>query len=242
MTTATRSLFAVLAVLAGSLLGTTACGGRTADEPLPPADSGPPRDTGPLPDSPSPEGGVPDSGTCPASGVDNGASCSDEGETCSTYYSQCGGPPTALPCTCIQGAWSCEVISGGCGGPVCPDPSTIVPGGACSTPPSFECTSDIAQYDCAGNFVGDVPCTCYAGGWACVSSTPACIDAGPPGNCPDPTEVEQGVACSSPFQQCAGNPTQCDGATFYDDFECDGGTWNDIAPTVCEGGDAGFGG
>jgi hypothetical protein len=115
-------------------------------------------------------------------------------------------------------------------------------GGACALPPSISCSNDVAQYDCSGNFTGYEPCNCSNGAWSCNFDDAIC-DAGPPppGNCPDPTLVAQGVACFTLLQQCAGNPTQCDGATFYDDFECDGGAWNDIAPTVCEGPDAGSG-
>ena len=53
------------------------------------------------------------------------------------------------------------------------------------------------------------------------------------GGCPDPQSVEQGVSCYSPGLQCPGNPNYCDGALFYDAFECDGGLWNDIAVTGC---------
>ena len=33
----------------------------------------------------------------------------------------------------------------------------------------------------------------------------------------------------------AREPTDCDGAVFYDAFECDSGAWNDIAVTGCSG-------
>jgi hypothetical protein len=60
--------------------------------------------------------------------------------------------------------------------------------------------------------------------------------------CPDPQDVEQGISCQSPGLQCPGNPTDCDGATFYDAFECDSGEWNDVATTGCSGSGSSSGG
>jgi len=37
---------------------------------------------------------------------------------------------------------------------------------------------------------------------------------------------------------CAGNPTWCDGARFYDALQCSGGVWVTTAATVCA--DAGY--
>lgn len=114
--------------------------------------------------------------------------------------------------------------------PGCPDPSYVVPGNSCNVATQFSCSSSIPMYDCSGNFIGDQPCECLDAAWNCAVSQPECPDAG---GCPDPQSVEQGVSCFNPGLQCPGNPQVCDGAVFYDAFECDNGQWNDVAVTGC---------
>ncbi len=187
---------------------------------------------------------------CPTSVVP-GSSCDPSTQgTCEVNASiiGCDGNTYGSTCTCqVEGMggggaeWSCSAVVPECfdAGPQCPPSYEVTAGAACSTPADLQCSSDIAQYDCNGNFIGDATCQCYAGGWACVTATPVC-DAGPP-PCPDPGSVEQGVSCFSESQQCPGNPQVCGGQTLYDAFQCTGGQWDDIASTVCDL-DAGAGG
>lgn len=195
-------------------------------------------------------GGGGEGGVCPPpSDIVARSYCAGD-ETCPLgSYDSCGNP---IECTCTNGAWACLADGPACppppcgtmGQPDCPDaqpppacpsPEYVVPDEGCAVSSQGTCDSDIAVYDCNGNFIGDAQCECFGGSWDCEGFGPDCPDASPPpGPCPDPGSVEQGVACFSPFQQCAGNPTTCDGAVFYDAFECDNGAWNDIAVTQCD--------
>jgi len=52
--------------------------------------------------------------------------------------------------------------------------------------------------------------------------------------CPDPKSILDGTKCFTPPDQvCAGNPAWCDGALFYDAFQCSGGIWTTTATTIC---------
>jgi hypothetical protein len=173
----------------------------------------------------------PEAGSCPNSnGSFAGSACPTEGQVCQSSYDFCGTEET-VPCTCETGVWTCPVGGGGCPAPVCPPQTQVVQGAACDT--SLTCDSDTAQYDCNGNFLGYAQCDCYAGQWSCEYASPECPA------CQPPDTIYQGEDCFSPGLQCPGNPTSCDGAVFYDDFECDGGEWNDIAQTQCGSGSSG---
>jgi hypothetical protein len=182
--------------------------------------------------------------TCPGTdAIQPNTACdlaTQSGCTVPYTYTGCGGVALTASCTCqTEGGgsaiWECGVApEPDCPDaqpPGCPDPSFVTQGGSCGTSPQLTCTSDIPMYDCNGNYLGDQQCECFNDSWSCVTSEPAC----PPdaGGCPDPQSVEQGVSCFSPGLQCPGNPNYCDGALFYDAFECDGGLWNDIAVTGC---------
>jgi hypothetical protein len=133
----------------------------------------------------------------------------------------------------------------------CPAPSSVALGLPCRVASQVRCPSAISVSFCDGELLVPGSCACVDGEWqSCgVLVVPTCTDASPPPppppptECPPPATVEQGVACSIPSQQqCAGNPQECDQAIFYDAFECDGGTWNDVAVTECavDGGSGGF--
>ena len=84
-------------------------------------------------------------------------------------------------------------------------PSTSSPDEGCAVELAGDCDSDIAVYDCNGNFIGDAQCECFGGSWGCDvrARLPRCV-APPTGRARTPGHVEQGVACFSPFEQCAG--------------------------------------
>jgi hypothetical protein len=97
----------------------------------------------------------------------------------------------------------------------------------------MSCRSNVEIVDCAGQFQGYVSCDCEGGSWLCFDpGPPSCIDATT--GCPPPGDVQQGVSCSSEGQQCPGRPTECGGQILYDAFQCTGGTWDDIATTICD--------
>jgi hypothetical protein len=186
--------------------------------------------------------------TCPTTnGVQPGASCdlSTQGAcTVEITTTACDGTIAVGSCSCEangQGGatWGCGLSVPECddAGPPCPDPSTVVQGNACAVSSQLQCDSATPVFDCEGNAI-EVSCDCLGGAWSCPQS-PSCP---PPGGCPDPQDVEQGIACDSPGLQCPGNPTDCDGAVFYDAFECYGGQWNDVAPTTCSGSSSSGGG
>jgi hypothetical protein len=54
-----------------------------------------------------------------------------------------------------------------------------VPGDLCPGP--LSCPTQISIYDCHGNVVGDVTCTCGAAGdtWQCIDPPPPCDAGGP---------------------------------------------------------------
>jgi len=152
----------------------------------------------------------------------------------------CDGLVSSSLCECQadgagSGVWACdqptEPECPDAQPPGCPDASTVVQGNGCDVAPQLSCGSEIPTYDCSGNFIGDATCQCFGGAWSCITPEPNC----PPTGCPDPQNVEQNISCTTPGLQCPGNPTDCDGAVFYDAFECDNGAWNDIAVTGCSG-------
>jgi hypothetical protein len=178
-------------------------------------------------------------GSCPPpAAVEQGAACDSNGETCPSPYPDCGD--TNLPCTCQGGTWSCPP-GPPCVATGCPAAASIEAGAACTTSPGQSCPSEIPQYDdCTGAFLGDLGCNCQGGTWQCASSQPACVvDASPPPSCPDPSSIVQGLPCSDAPDECPGNPQMCGGQVFYDAFECEGGTWYDVATTDCATVDAG---
>jgi hypothetical protein len=188
--------------------------------------------------------------TCPATIAQAGTACdlatqSDCAPTAT--YSACGQSAVSGPCTCAaDGAgaatWTCA-IPVVCTEPeptpsACPSPVSINRAGdACDVSPELTCLSNIDVFDCYGAFVGAESCTCPKGAWECSTfALPTCSDASSsPPPCPAPQGVEQGLSCSSTLQQCPGNPRPCEGATFFDVFECDGDAWNDIVVTLCGG-------
>jgi len=185
----------------------------------------------------------------PSNSVQPGSSCSLPAQgvcTVELTSTGCDGLTYQSFCSCQgsegSGVWECpQPLGPECADaqpPGCPDPSTVVNGNGCNVPPQVSCSSDIPAYDCNGNIIGDAQCQCYGGAWSCITPEPNC----PPTGCPAPQSVEQGISCVSPGAQCPGNPTNCDGAVFYDAFECDNGSWNDIAITGCSGSSSSGGG
>jgi hypothetical protein len=188
---------------------------------------------------------------CPVTnGVQPGSSCDAATQgACHVEVTSlgCDGTQLSAECACEadgqEGAlWVC-VQSGepecpDAQPPGCPDPSTVEQGNGCGVSPQLSCPSDMPVYDCNGNVIGQATCQCFGGSWSCITPEPDC----PPTSCPDPQNVEQGFSCASPGMQCPGNPTYCDGAVFYDAFECDQGAWNDVATTGCSGSSGSGGG
>jgi hypothetical protein len=203
-------------------------------------------------------GGGGDGGTCPGCVVQcpltneaqPGSACdlATQGPCTVPYtYTGCNGIALTASCSCQSdgqgsGVWACnaspEPDCPDAQPPACPDPSSVVQGNGCDVSPQLSCDSETPAYDCNGNVVGDESCQCFGGSWSCITSEPDC----PPPTCPDPQTVEQGVSCASSGSQCPGNPTECDGAIFYDAFECVDGAWNDVAVTGCSGSGSSGGG
>ena len=179
--------------------------------------------------------------TCPpASQISYGGACnlsSQGGCTVAITGTACGMTYTDT-CACQPdsagaGTWACTLGTRpeckDSGPPGCPNPSFIAPGDSCSASPQLTCSTGIPLYDCAGNFLGDESCQCFDGTWSC--ETPVdCPDAAA---CPDPQSVQEGALCPENGLQCPGNPQVCDGAVFYDAFQCEGGAWIDVAVTGC---------
>ncbi|HEY8088705.1 MAG TPA: hypothetical protein VIF09_12690 [Polyangiaceae bacterium] len=171
----------------------------------------------------------PEAGVCPPPSYDfAGSACSTAGQACALDIDICGYSQQET-CTCVGGGWSCPPTGAGCPAPTCPPAQDVIPGDYCVG--SLSCADDQAIYDCSGNFTGYGQCECIQDNWACTSSNPGCPPPDPP--CQPPDTIYGGEDCFSPLQQCPGNPTVCDGAVFYDDFECEGGQWVDVAPTIC---------
>jgi len=117
----------------------------------------------------------------------------------------------------------------------CPAPSdtqAFFGASSCDLPDTTQCPVEFPGTPCADGqpSTEEGDCACDQGHWMCetVAYCPA------PTTCPAPGAVQQGVQCASPGQQCPGNPQPCDGAVFYDAFQCEGGSWNDVAVTECE--------
>jgi hypothetical protein len=193
---------------------------------------------------------------CPAPDqVNDSSACAVEGLTCSSSQAAvdpCTGQPTGqLQCSCAGGTWSCNAAYT-CEKPPpeCPPMDAVRDGIACRSA-GLTCPSGQSYTDCDG-VLHDIQCTCGGPqnglGWQCESVPMCAPDSGPPPpppSCPDPSTVPGNGQCSQDGQQCPGNPQDCGGTTFYDAFQCEGGKWVDIAPTVCDadaGTDAGGGG
>jgi hypothetical protein len=128
---------------------------------------------------------------CPNTGASQGQSCSTKGATCASNEPQpgCfGGPPSGDSCFCDGTQWQCPIID--CPPPPpppnsCPAPSQVVQGHACAVG-GRTCPSTEMYYDCNGDPIGTIDCTCYAldayaGHWECMDvGPPNCADAGPP--------------------------------------------------------------
>jgi hypothetical protein len=173
---------------------------------------------------------------CPApANVTPNAACTPDGLTCPSdqTISNCGGSPTTVDCTCQDNQWVCEEGgSGGCPGPVCPPAQDVVPSMGCKLPDTLACESATPSYNSCGDVDGYLQCRCNAGQWACLAlATQPCADGG--ASCPPPTSIHAGWPCMASGTTCPGNPTQCNGQTDYDAFQCESGAWVDVAQTVC---------
>ena len=109
--------------------------------------------------------------------------CEAEGEKCeSPTQLACLDAPT-LYCTCHSGTFVCDEPSPNCPSPPssCPAPDQVKPGAACTG--FATCDTNQEVYDCQGNPVGVVQCSCMNGtiGDCFSPPTPPCdADAGPP--------------------------------------------------------------
>jgi len=124
---------------------------------------------------------------------------------------------------------------------VCPAAQQVVPNTYCNLTGKLTCNSATPYYDCNGNVAGYLQCNCYADQWSCPEPPMVCeVDAST--SCPPPASLQVGAPCNvDPSSTCPGNPTQCEGQTDYDAFQCENGVWIDVAQTVC-GLDGGAGG
>lgn len=174
---------------------------------------------------------------CPApANVQSSGACSPDGLTCPTDVTipDCNGNPgPPLTCICQSGQWFCDAPGPGQCPVTCPDAQNVVPNTPCKLPASLTCPSATPFYDCNGNVAGDLTCTCNGGAWYCLPPPMVCpVDAGT--GCPDPKSIQSGAPCVDPNTTCPGNPTQCNGQTDYDAFQCENGVWVDVAVTVCD--------
>jgi hypothetical protein len=163
--------------------------------------------------------------------VDDGASPLDTGAVDAV------APDVGAP-TDAEGVGDASTDADASGPRTCPIPATISNGAAC-TALGLDCPSAAPIYTCGtGTVTGYASCTCTLAHWVCPSAT--CVEAGaPPPSCPGPKLVHEAVPCTSPGEECPGNPTTCGGAqTFYDVFQCTKAMlWTRVIATVC--GDAG---
>lgn len=190
-----------------------------------------------------------DSGAGDSGGGEAGAVCPDPGQvmasvacpapglSCpsSQQIYDCNGPTGPVTCSCSPQGWACPVpLMPSCPPPPptgCPDPSSIREGASCSTSPTLTCSSDIRIVGvCPGSTTLYATCSCQQNAWACATVMPL-----PAAACPNPTTLTEGTACSSPGQQCRGNPMSCGGPqTFYDAFQCSSACqWSRVAATDC---------
>jgi hypothetical protein len=138
-----------------------------------------------------------------------------------------------IMCNCQGGHWSCPPVGTSCPRFVCPAAQYVVPGVACNLPDTMTCASDTPYYDCYGNVAGELACACSAGHWACPQPPVPCpVDAS--AGCPTATSIQVGAPCNASGVTCPGNPTQCNGQTDFDAFQCENGVWVDVAHTVCD--------
>ena len=198
-------------------------------------------------------------GDCPNVDVlRSGAACGSPGLACPIEVTErtCPGDPnfvcgdTTGECTCAGGKWTCELSGPSCEcppvlPPSCPPSSLVTSGDRCSAPPDLSCVSQIPVEGCDGRVAGYLACNCVQGQWSCPQpDQPICTDGGTVPVCPPADSSFANTVCSSPGRQCPGNPTSCDGALFYDAFECqlenNEWRWHDVAATTCAA-DAGVG-
>jgi hypothetical protein len=196
------------------------------------------------------EGGV-GNGQCPAlSQVDDGLSCDVNGLQCpaSQPVYDCHGAPLATPhCVCDGESWTCEdlVPTDNCSSPgsSCPAPEMLIPGAKCDGSITQSCvTLNLPMDDCDGGAVSTkAVCTCGpAGSWICPPIATVTCTGPAMAPCPDPNSIVAGEPCKGDTLLCPGNPTNCDGQTFYDGFECEG-FWVGVSTTSCsDNSDAGF--
>jgi len=181
---------------------------------------------------------------CPApANVTNGVACSPDGITClsAETITDCNGNASPIDCDCQGGQWFCDGPGPGpCPQPVCPQAQQVVPNTSCSVSSQLTCASATPYYDCNGNVAGDLQCNCNSDQWFCPEPDVICPTDGGAG-CPPPASIQSGEGCNDYNTTCPGNPTQCNGQTDYDAFQCDNGVWVDVAQTTCDV-DAGAGG
>jgi hypothetical protein len=201
-----RFVSAFLAVLVASLVGVSACGRSSLDEYLL-TDGGPPGDS-PMMDSPHPDGGGCNLGTCP-----NG--CCDANAVCQTgtTTNQCGiGGQVCQDCM-AEGFQFCSLPSHSCANkvPVC-DQQTC-PSGCCGGPNT--CFAGNSSSECG---TGGGPCqNCLQLGEQCTGQQCTQAACGP-NNCNGCCFGDQCLggtdqtACGEAGQQCqncAGMGEQC---------------------------------
>jgi hypothetical protein len=116
----------------------------------------------------------------------------------------------------------------------CPPAAAVQGGAACSVALGMICTGARSVPDCAGNVTHDA-CICQANVWLCKGAVVVPCPPPPSTTCPAPADIMGGKACTGIKSglTCRGNPTMCNGATFYDALQCDGTTWITLAATVC---------
>jgi hypothetical protein len=164
--------------------------------------------------------------------------CSPDGLACPTDQTipDCNGNPQTFDCICQNGSWFCDGPGGGdCPNPYpCPAPQDVVPTAGCNFPGNLRCDSATPYYDCNGNVAGYLQCNCDQSEWSCPRPPMVCMTDASTG-CPPPESIQASALCSEGLGvMCPGNPTQCNGQTDFDAFQCDNGVWVDVAHTVCD--------
>jgi hypothetical protein len=117
---------------------------------------------------------------------------------------------------------------------VCPAVASVQGGAPCSVASGLICRATTRVVDCSGNPL-DASCTCAIGVWSCKEPLAPSCPPPPSTTCPPPADIMGGKSCMGikPGLTCRGNPTMCNGATFYDALQCDGAAWTTLASTVC---------
>jgi hypothetical protein len=117
---------------------------------------------------------------------------------------------------------------------VCPPAASVQAGAPCSVDSGLICRGATRVVDCSGNPL-DASCACAIGTWSCKEPLAPPCPPPPSTTCPPPADIMGGKPCMGikPGLTCRGNPTMCNGATFYDALQCDGAEWTTLASTVC---------